>query len=212
MNGCGIAAFGDATAFSFHATKLFHTAEGGALAVNSAAAKRHTDLLRNFGIQDEDTVSHIGINGKMSEIQAALGLCVLDAMEEELSNRAAIERIYRARLSKVRGIILPVSPVGVRPSMQYFVVRVVEDEFGRTRDEVHTVLKQHNAITRKYFSPLVSDALCYKQIPSAAPQLLPVAQRVAREVLALPFYGALGRDGAERVCDLIEDARRSAWT
>jgi dTDP-4-amino-4,6-dideoxygalactose transaminase len=96
--------------------------------------------------------------------------------------------------------------------MQYFVVRVVEDEFGRTRDEVHTVLKQHNAITRKYFSPLVSDALCYKQIPSAAPQLLPVAQRVAREVLALPFYGALGRDGAERVCDLIEDARRSAWT
>lgn len=193
----GVSTFGDATSFSFHATKLFHTAEGGALAVCDAKVKARVDLLKNFGIQDEDTVVMPGINGKMGELSAALGLCVLDLVEEERRKRAEIARVYRERFEAVDGITLPPMLPGVRPSQQYFAIRAPH------RDNLQARLRGSNVFTRRYFCPLTSEAACYRQIPTAARENLPVAHRVADEILCLPFYGDLGTDNALRICDMI---------
>lgn len=193
----GIGTFGDATSFSFHATKLFHTAEGGALAVCDAKVKARVDLLKNFGIQDENTVVMPGINGKMSELSAALGLCVLDLVEDERRRRAEVACVYRARLGALGGVTLPPVLPGVRPSQQYFAIRTPK------RDRLQTYLRSRNVFTRRYFYPLTSEAACYRQVPTSGRENLPVAHQVASEVLCLPFYGDLGVENAARICDMI---------
>lgn len=204
LDGLPIASFGNATMFSFHATKLFHTAEGGALAVRDKQLKCDIDLLKNFGIKDEVEVATLGINGKMNEIQAALGLVNLGHVDEERRARHEIAAIYRARLACLPGICCLAFPDNVRQSMQYFVVRVIAEEAGITRDQLCASLRDYNVFARRYFYPLCSEYECYRELPSASAERLPVAHAVSRQVLALPFFGGLGPDGAHRVCDIIE--------
>lgn len=209
----GIGTFGDISMFSFHATKLFHSAEGGALTFRDANLKPRIDLLKNFGIKNEEQVMMPGINGKMNELQAALGLVVLDCIEEERAKRRTLLDVYRACLKDVDGLTLAAEdPPALRPSYQYFVVRINEKLFGRSRDQVYEEFKKFNVMTRKYFYPLCSDYACYRQLPSAQPACLSAAHRVAREVLAMPFYGGLTTDDVERICTILKSFREGrAW-
>jgi dTDP-4-amino-4,6-dideoxygalactose transaminase len=206
--GQGIGTFGDVSMFSFHATKLYHTAEGGALTSRDPNLKPRIDLLKNFGIKNEETVMMPGINGKMNELQAALGIVLLECIEAERKKRKAVLETYRTCLKDIDGLsLVPIDPPGVRPSYQYFVLRINEQRFGCSRDQVYREFKRYNVMTRKYFYPLCSDYACYRHLPSAHPSGLPDAQQVAREVLAMPFYGGLTADDAERICAILKGFR-----
>jgi dTDP-4-amino-4,6-dideoxygalactose transaminase len=199
----GIGTFGDATMFSFHATKLFHTAEGGALACGDPALKARFDDLRNFGIHGPDAVEAIGLNGKMSELHAALGLSVLEGVAEELTRRARLLALYRERLAGLGGIAWMTGLSGADSSCQYCVIRVNEAMFGCSRDALHRELRAYNVFTRKYFYPLCAQYDCYRGLPSAAPSNLPVASRAVQEVLCLPLYGGLSEADVNEICDMV---------
>ena len=204
INDQPITNFGDVSMLSFHATKLFHTAEGGALVARDPQVRQRIDLLRNFGIKDEATVLECGINGKMNELQAALGLCVLSLIENERAARRELAAVYRDRLGDLPGVTLMPMPPNVILSDQYFVIRIAESQAGVSRDVLWEALKRFKVFARRYFAPLCSEYPHYKSLPSADPARLPVAHTVVQEVLCLPFYGALGMDGAHRICDMIE--------
>jgi dTDP-4-amino-4,6-dideoxygalactose transaminase len=201
IQGRPVTDFGDASMLSFHATKLFHTAEGGALLVRDPVVKARVDYLKNFGIKDEFTVLMPGINGKMSELQAALGLLTLRMVAGEREKRRAIAEIYRKRLAEIDGVSVPMMPYGIHNSYQYFPIRI--ERKGVTRDDVFEGLRRFNVFARKYFYPLCSDYSCYRMLPSAHPSYTPVARKVASEVLCLPFYGALEQGDVHRICDMI---------
>jgi len=194
---------GDATMLSFHATKLFHSAEGGALCMADPGLKKQVDLLKNFGIKNEEEVLLPGINGKMNELQAALGLLVLQHVDEEKQRRQAVRDIYTERLQAVPGVRMLRMPANATDSHQYLIVRVNAVESGCDRNALHQRLKRFNIITRKYFYPLCSDYDCYRHLPSADPRRLPNAHRVASEVLSLPLHGGLSADDVHRICDAI---------
>ncbi len=202
VKGVGVGNFGDISMFSFHSTKLFHTAEGGALTFREENLKARIDLLKNFGIKSEDEVVMPGINGKMNEIQAALGLVLLDYVEEEIQKRRELTQIYRSRLKGVEGITHMQDIPGVRSNYQYFVIRIGET-FGMSRDAVYERFKHYNVFTRKYYSPLCSDFTCYRQLPSSARDNLPVANRVVNQVLCLPLYGGLSSGDVEKITDIL---------
>jgi dTDP-4-amino-4,6-dideoxygalactose transaminase len=203
VRGRGIGRFGDVTMFSFHATKLFHTAEGGALALRDPALRLRVDRLKNFGIADQETVELPGINGKMNELQAALGLAVLDCVPQELVRRRAVLDTYRERLGTVPGITFMPELAAEDNSFQYCAIRIDEAAFGRSRDRVQDDLRKFNVFTRKYFYPLCSDYPCYRGLPSADPSNLPVAARAIREVLCLPIYGTLPLESVRAICDIV---------
>ncbi len=207
INGMGIGTFGDISMFSFHATKLFHTVEGGALTFNDPDLKPQIDLLRNFGIKNEDEVIMPGINGKMNEIQAAIGLINLRHLDEERAKRRKIIEAYTKNLSDIPGLKVFEIPDGVRNSYQYFMIRIGR-EFGLSRDEVQAELRKYKVITRKYFYPLCSDYDCYRQLPSARPENLPVANRVVKEVLCLPLYGNLRLEDVDTICQMIRGLKK----
>jgi dTDP-4-amino-4,6-dideoxygalactose transaminase len=211
VRGRAIGTFGDASMFSFHATKLFHTAEGGALACADPTLKAKIEDLRNFGIHGPDAVDGIGLNGKMTELQAALGLCVLERIAGELAARRRLLRRYRARFESIDGIQW-LSTDDEQSSCQYAVMRVDARRFGCSRDVLHEGLRAFNVFTRKYFFPLCSEYDCYRDHPSASAVNVPVATRAAREVLCLPLYGGLTDEDVDRICDMVvtiaEGARR----
>jgi dTDP-4-amino-4,6-dideoxygalactose transaminase len=208
IDGVGIGTFGDISAFSFHATKLFHTAEGGALTCNDKFLKKRIDLLKNFGIKNEEEVMLTGINGKLNEIQAALGLVNLKYMDAEREKRRKIGEIYHYHLGQVEGLTLNQLPANVQHSYQYFPIRINEKKFGASRDKVFDTLKSYNVFSRKYFYPLCSDIPCYRHIPSSEPANLPVAQTVVKEALCLPFYGALSIPSVEKICEIIKGCKK----
>src|SRR5262249_15259747 len=152
----------------------------------------------NFGIKDEFTVLMPGINGKMSELHAALGLLTLKMVAVERENRRLLAEIYRKRLADIDGVSVPNIQRGVESSYQYFPIRIYNKRV--TRDNVYEGLRRFNVFARKYFYPLCSSYSCYRTHPSAHPSYLPVAHKVASEVLCLPFYGALKEDGVTRIC------------
>ncbi|MBW4475838.1 MAG: DegT/DnrJ/EryC1/StrS family aminotransferase [Tolypothrix brevis GSE-NOS-MK-07-07A] len=203
INGVGIGNFGDLSMMSFHATKLFHTAEGGALLFRDHNLKARVELLKNFGIKNEEEVVMPGINGKMNEIQAALGIVLLDYIEQERYQRQQLVETYRRYLKYVTGISLMPEISGVISSYQYFVIRIEQELFGCDRDYVHKQLKEYNVFTRKYFYPLCSDYPHYKYLPSSSSTNLLVANQVAKQVLSLPLYGSLNVDDVERICEMI---------
>ncbi len=205
IDGVGIGNYGDITMYSFHATKLFHTAEGGALAFRTKEMKDAANLYKNFGIKNEETVLLPGINGKMNEIQAAIGHTVLDMVEYERNKRKALSDAYFRGLKGVKGITLMNIADNVRNSYQYFVIRIDENGFGQSRDYVYEELKKYNVFTRKYFYPLCSNYDCYRHLPSASIDNLPVANKTSKEVLSLPFYGELAIEDVECICSLIRD-------
>lgn len=205
INGVGIGNFGDITMFSFHPTKLFHTGEGGALTCKSQLLKERVDLLKNFGIKGPEAVVDIGINGKMNELQAALGLTVLRYVDGERRKRKLLYDTYIRCLGHIRGITVLEHPKHIHSSYQYFVIRIDEEQFGTSRDYVFEQLKKYNVFTRKYFYPLCSEYPHYKNLPSSNKNLLPVAHKVAEEVLSMPFYGGLSVKDIEKICRIIKD-------
>lgn len=209
IGGKGIGTYGDISMFSFHATKLFHTTEGGALTYNDENLKQRIDLLKNFGIKNEEEVVMPGINGKMTEIQAAIGMLLIDHVEEERQRRGLIFKAYHEHLQGVEGItFLPHEQEGVVKSYQYCILRIDEQAFGCSRDFVYHEFKKYNVFTRKYFSPLCSNYTCYKHLPSAHPLNLPVANKIVSEVLSMPFYGGLSTDDVGKICDILKSLRR----
>ena len=210
IDGVGIGNFGDASMFSFHATKLFHTAEGGALTCGTSENREKFDHLKNFGILNQEEVGEVGINGKMNELQAALGLAVLDCVPEELIRRRAVIARYRDGLRGVAGLTIVAEPPGVESSCQYFVVRIDRHAFGCSRDVVFERLKQYNVFARKYFYPLCSDYECYRTLPSSAPGRLPVATEAADQVLCLPLYGALPLTAVDSIANMVREIQEQA--
>lgn len=196
--------FGDATMLSFHATKLFHTVEGGALIVKDDLMKTRVNFLKNFGIKNETEVIMPGINGKMNELQAIMGLLNLSLLEKEQKDREILGNTYRRRLSEIDGIDCFSIPQNIFNSQQYFIIRISEDRFPGLRDILYYMLKEFNIMTRRYFYPLCSEANCYRSLSSANPENLINSHRASREVLALPFYGSLGEENANRICEIIQ--------
>ncbi|SFL45339.1 DegT/DnrJ/EryC1/StrS family aminotransferase [Pelosinus propionicus] len=204
INGVGIGNFGDISMMSFHATKLFHTVEGGALTYRDKHLKDRIDLLKNFGIKGQEEVVMPGINGKMNEIQAAIGLVVLNYIEEERRKRAILIDTYRRCLMDVEGISFLSDIAGVKSNSQYFVMRISEKIFGRSRNYVYDEFMKYNVFTRKYFYPLCSEYTCYRHLPSSSMVNLPVAHKVVQEVLSMPLYGELTVNEVEKICDILK--------
>lgn len=202
INGIGIGNFGDITMFSFHATKLFNTIEGGCLTYKNNDLSKQVNYLRNFGIKDEETVECPGINGKMNELQAAIGLLNLEAYKEEQAKRARIKDSYYKNLSGINGIDIPMMPPFATDSMQYFPI-IIQDNYKMTRDGLYSELKKYNINSRKYFYPLCSDYDCYKNLPSSSVNNLPIANDIKNRVLCLPFYGNLKKEIIEFICQII---------
>ena len=200
-NGVSCANFGDASMFSFHATKVFNTIEGGAVCFRDNALVQVLNDLKNFGICDQETVAYVGGNAKMNEFQAAMGICNLRHLEEEIEKRKVVVERYRKRLSNVPGIKLCEEQAGVKSNYAYFPV--VFDGYRLSRDEVVDKLKEQDIFARKYFYPLTNAVDCYKDFPTAGAEKTPVAAHFADRVLTLPLYADLALDTVDRICDII---------
>jgi dTDP-4-amino-4,6-dideoxygalactose transaminase len=208
--GRPIGAFGDLSILSFHATKLFHTAEGGAVVGPHAAMATSIALLRNFGIVNENEVRGVGLNGKLSELHAALGRALLDDLDEELAARARLAARYAEGLADIDGLAFQRSAPATEPNHAYCTIEVDPERFGLSRDELHAALLAEQVITRKYFHPLCSENVAYRHLPSADPSRLPNACRVAQRVLCLPLYGELPAPAVDRIVDRIRALRAAA--
>ena len=198
INEKGIGTFGDITMFSFHATKLYNSIEGGCLTYNDENLVRKIYNLRNFGIQSEELVEEVGINGKMNEIQASIGILNLDLYKAEQEKRAKVKAFYDENLSKIKGIRIPKMPLGTTNSYQYYPI-VIEDDFSLTRDELYEKFKKGNIFTRKYFYPACHDYECYKNDLTVKLAELAVVDDLKNRVLCLPFYGGLERDTLQKI-------------
>jgi dTDP-4-amino-4,6-dideoxygalactose transaminase len=203
VDGEKIGNFGDLSMFSFHATKIYHTLEGGALGFKDESLRERLEFAKNFGFKGEESIVVPGINAKMNEFQAAIGLLMLDLVEEEIAKRKQLTMVYRDRLSEVSGINFRTEMPKVKHNYYNFVITVDQDKFGQSRDDLYDNLKTYNIFTRKYFYPLCSQFQCYKQYPSSSPKNLPVAETVANQILTLPLYGDLKKDDISRICDAI---------
>lgn len=193
---------GDLAVLSFHATKVFNTFEGGAIVCPDAKTKQRIDYLKNFGFADEVTVVAAGINGKMNEFQAALGLLQLRHIDQVIDRRKAIDARYRAMLKGVAGISpIPEPPETVR-NYAYLPVRVGKG-YWQSRDALYERLRNHNIFARRYFFPLISTFPMYRGLSSASAGNLPLAYQVAEEILCLPIYPDLGDDEVDEIVDLI---------
>jgi len=203
VNGKGIGNFGDVSMFSFHATKAFHTIEGGALTYSNSKYKRDFESLKNFGITSPEEVELVGTNAKMNEFQAAMGICNLRHIDEEINRRKEVVYRYREHLEGVKGIKLAKEQKGVKPNYAYFPVIFDEKEFGKSRDEIFDNLAKHNIHARKYFYPLISDMRCYKGLYNS--KETPVAKYIAERVLTLPLYADLSLEDVDRICRIIKE-------
>jgi dTDP-4-amino-4,6-dideoxygalactose transaminase len=199
VDGLGVANFGDASMFSFHATKVFNTIEGGALTYNNEALRDKLNSMKNFGITGPESVEYPGGNAKMNEFQAAMGICNLRHVDEEITKRKTVVEKYVERLSGVKGIKLCKSQTGVKSNYAYFPV--VFDGYKMNRDEVFEKLKAESIFARKYFYPLTNSFACYQGRFDV--EKTPVAKHIADRVLTLPLYADLALDDVDRICDII---------
>lgn len=200
-NGVSAAAFGDASMFSFHATKVFHSVEGGAVCYAEEGLVKRLDSLKNFGISGPDTYDYVGGNAKMSEFHAAMGICNLRHLADEIKKRQAAAERYIRRLSGVSGIKLCVPKPDVQTNYAYFPV--VFDGYQYTRDEIFDRLEAEQITARKYFYPLTNSFACYRDLPTAGAEKTPVAEHIAQRVLTLPLYADLEIRDVDRICDTI---------
>ncbi len=200
--GKGIASYGDASMFSFHATKVFNTIEGGAVAFSNPEYAQKLYNLKNFGIRGEEIVTEVGANAKMNEFCAVMGLCNLNHIEEAIKNRKERYEFYRRELSKVKGIRLFKENEDTERNYGYFPI-LVEDGYGKTRDELYCQLRERNIYARKYFYPLTADQACFGK--SYADVELMHARDLAGRVLTLPLYEGLYMEKAEEIVTLISE-------
>lgn len=212
VNGESILNAGDISTLSFHATKVYNTIEGGALICHSAEMKHQIDNLKNFGFRGEVTVEAPGINGKMDEVRSAYGLLNLRQVDAAIDARQKVANQYREALRNVKGIRFFDDMPGVRHNYSYFPIFINEAQYGMSRDALYAKLKEHGIYGRRYFYPLITAFDPYRDYPSAKPENLPVATKVADQVLCLPMHHALTQGDINRVvnaiCDLTESATK----
>lgn len=201
-SGGSVLRYGDLSVLSFHATKVFNTFEGGGIVCPDAKTKQRIDHLKNFGFVDEVTVVAPGINGKMSELNAAFGLLQLKYIDQAVEKRKEIDRSYRELLAGIKGIRCLATQQGRPANYSYFPI-LVEPDFPITREALYQRLKDQDIFARRYFYPLISDFSMYRGMPSAQRENLPVATEAAYKILCLPIYPALALDDVRRVTDLI---------
>ena len=204
--GIGIGRFGDASMFSFHATKVYNTIEGGAVSFSDKSLENKLYNLKNFGTMDEEIINSIGANTKMNEFQAAMGICNLKHIGDNIQKRRKIVEYYKIRLGKIEGIILCKEQNDVESNFAYFPVLFQKDEFGVSRDAVYEELKKRGIYARKYFFPLTNRAQCYKGRFESS--FLPVAEKVSNSVLTLPLYPELLEEDVDKICDIILGLKR----
>lgn len=203
INGVPVLNFGDLSVMSFHATKVYNTFEGGAIVCHDEATKKRIDYLKNFGFAGETKVIAPGINAKMNEVQAAMGLLQLKYVDRAIEKRRAIVETYREHLRDVEGIGVPEDMPGVKHCYSYFPILVDRRKYGRTRDKLYEDLKQRNIFGRCYFYPLISQFSTYSALESALPGKLPVAEKVTEEVICLPIYPDLDVQTVVKITDFI---------
>lgn len=198
-NGVGVANFGDASMFSFHATKVFNTIEGGAVTYKEEKLNKILYDIKNFGITGPESVEYIGGNAKMNEFQAAMGICNLRHADKEIEKRKKVVERYRERLQNIDGIKIIYTSEGIKENYAYFPV--IFDNYKYTRDEVFKKLGEKSIIARKYFYPLINDFDCYKEKYNSKDT--PVAKYMADRVLTLPLYADLELEVVDKICDII---------
>ena len=203
IDGRSIGTYGDITMYSFHATKLYNSVEGGCLTYNNPDLVRKIYNLRNFGIRSEELVEEVGINGKMNEIQAAIGLLNLELFEKEQEKRSKVKAIYDNGLKDIKGIKIPQMPSNTTNSYQYYPI-VIEDDYDLTRNQVYEKFKELNILTRKYFYPACHDYECYKNDLAVKLADLSIVNDLKNKVLCLPYYGDLEQKIIEYICEKIQ--------
>lgn len=199
--GQGIGAFGDVSCFSFHATKVFNTIEGGAACYKDEDFGLDLYRLKNFGIRGPEKVDAVGANAKMNEFCAAMGLCNLRHVDEEIAKRKLVVERYMKHLSNIEGIQLSPVQENVEPNYAYFPVVFNEKIFGVSRNEVFEALAKENIGARKYFYPLTNTFDCFHG--KYDPSLTPIALHISKRVLTLPLYADLSLDDVDRICKII---------
>lgn len=202
--GRGIGSFGDASVFSFHATKVFHTIEGGAVTFTDPKLYDRLYTLKNFGIQGEELVTGIGANAKMNEFSAIMGLCNLKYISRSMERRKESYEFYKEQLEHVKGLRLFRKENNATNNYAYFPV-LVEEEYGRTRDELWSDLREEGIYARKYFYPLTSDQACFKNKYRNAD--LRQAREISKRALTLPLYEDLELESQERIIDILKNRK-----
>ena len=206
INDVPVLNYGDLSVMSFHATKVYNTFEGGAIVCHDAATKRRIDYLKNFGFAGETTVVAPGINAKMNEVQAAMGLLQLKYIDRAIEQRRAIAQTYRELLRSVPGIRYLDDLPDVKHCYPYFPILVDKAVYGQDRDTLYDELKRHNIFGRRYFYPLISQFPTYQALESAQPGKMPVAERTTLQVICLPIYPDLDLDTVVKICSLINQS------
>ncbi len=204
VDGKGIAEYGDISMFSFHATKVFNTIEGGALAYNDGKYKKKLNLMKNFGISGPEDVEMIAFNAKMNEFQAAMGIANLECLDEKIENRRRAFSVYKDRLSRLPGLRLAEPAGNVKWNYSYIPVLVDETAFKKNRDELYHRLTEYNVFARKYFYPLISNTAAYAGVKAD----VPVARYVAERILCLPVHSDMTEPETKLVCDIIDEIYR----
>lgn len=198
--------FGDLSVMSFHATKVFTTLEGGAIVCHDKAMKARIDKLKNFGFAGETSVVSTGINAKMNEIQAAIGLLQLKEIDAAIAKRKRVAQLYRKKLKDIQGIRFFEEMPETKSSYSFFPVFIEQEKYGLSRDHLYEKLKLHGIFTRRYFYPLISQYPLYCELESAQPCKIPVAEKIATQVLCLPFYRELENSTISQICKLIRNS------
>lgn len=204
--GQGIANYGDVSMFSFHATKVFHTIEGGALTYNNEEYSKFFRLEKNFGIANEESVVENGGNAKMNEFQATMGLVNLKYIERGIQRRKKIVETYRELLKNIEGITYLKDIENVRHNYAYFPIIIDENKYGKSRNEVFEKLKEYNIFARKYFYPLTSNFECYKDIKSNE-ENLKNSKYISDRVMTLPLYEELEIEYVQYICNVLKEIK-----
>ena len=207
VNGESILNAGDLSTLSFHATKVYNTVEGGALVMHDLETKKRIDYLKNFGFAGETEVVGPGINSKMDEIRSAYGLLNLKQVDAAIEARHQVAIAYRKALRPVEGISFWDDMPGVKHNYSYFPIFIDAEKYGMTRDELYALMKSHNVLGRRYFYPLISEFSTYRGLPSASPENLPRAHKMANSVICLPMHHELSGTDLERILDIVVSKR-----
>lgn len=205
IKGIPVLNFGDLSVMSFHATKVYNTFEGGAIVCHDEATKKRIDNLKNFGFEDETTVVTPGINAKMNEVQAAMGMLQLKYIDKIIKKRKLIAEEYRSLLKNIDGISYLEDIHGVNHCYSYFPVFVEKEKYGKTRDDLYEELKRHGIYGRRYFYPLISQFPTYRGLESALPGKMPLAERATEQVICLPIYPELDIKDVQKISLLIKN-------
>lgn len=202
-DGNSVLNYGDLSVLSFHGTKVFNTMEGGAIICHDEKMKKRIDYLKNFGFAGEVTVVQPGINAKMNEMQAALGLLQLKEIDKNIAKRKEIASFYRDKLQHVKGLRALADIDGIKHNFPYFPLFIDKKEYGKSRDELYEELKENNIFGRRYFYPLISHFPIYRGLDSAESSNLSIAEKIAEEVICLPIYPNLKNCEVEKICNII---------